>query len=166
MLALQRGRQLMNVRNLPYALYQQSQLLNCDSEADRLLSLVLPTCWSSQAYTRCETLPEELLHRRVRQRIQSPSLSLIVYRVSLFYLVGLFDLWSGIRTLIISSGGAYVIAKYVDGPFMPWIGFVFVMGHMSVSHVHRQFANAPGKVDITGAFSRVTTRIVACSPLK
>ena len=73
-------------------------------------------------------------------------------RVSLFYLVGLFDLWSGIRTLFISSAGAYLIASYVHGPFMPWIGFGFVMGHMSVSHIYRQFANAPDKVDITGAF--------------
>lgn len=85
-------------------------------------------------------------------------------RVSLFYLVGLFDLWSGIRTLFISSAGAYLIASYVDGPFMPWIGFVFVMGHMSVNHIHRQFANAPSKVDITGAFARMTLSIEACSP--
>ena len=78
--------------------------------------------------------------------------------MSLFYLVGLFDLWSGIRTLFISSAGAYLNASYLDGPFMPWVGFVFVMGHMSVSHIYRQFANAPDKVDITGAFLRITPR--------
>ena len=83
-------------------------------------------------------------------------------RVSLFYLVGLFDLWSGVRTLFISSAGAYLIASYVDGPFMPWVGFVFVMGHMSVSHISRQFANAPDKVDITGMFVRVTASIQIC----
>ena len=33
---------------------------------------------------------------------------------------------------------------------MPWIGFVFVMGHMSVNHFYRQIANAPDKIDITG----------------
>ncbi|KAL8661917.1 MAG: hypothetical protein Q9202_005200 [Teloschistes flavicans] len=71
--------------------------------------------------------------------------------VSLFYLVGLFDLWTGIRTIFISSAGAYAIAKYVDGPFMPWLGFVFLMAHMSVNHMYRQFADAPDKVDITGA---------------
>ena len=87
-------------------------------------------------------------------------------RVSLFYLVGLFDLWSGLRTLFISSAGAYIIASYVDGPFMPWIGFVFVMGHMSVSHIHRQFANAPDEVDITGAFAMMTSNVKACSRRK
>ena len=46
--------------------------------------------------------------------------------------------------------GAYVIAAYVEGPFMPWIGFVFLMGHMSVNHIYRQFENAPDRVDITG----------------
>ena len=86
-----------------------------------------------------------------------------VYRVSLFYLVGLFNLWSGIRTLFISSAGAYLIASYVDGPFMPWIGFVFIMGHMSVNHIHRQFADAPEKVDITGASACLRPRIEARS---
>lgn len=72
--------------------------------------------------------------------------------VSLFYLVGLFDLWSGIRTLAISAVGAYVIASYVKGSFMPWIGFAFLMGHMSVNHIYRQLANTPQEVDITGQF--------------
>ena len=87
-------------------------------------------------------------------------------RVSLFYLVGLFNLWSGIRTLLISSVGAYLIAAYVEGPFMPWIGFVFVMGHMAVNHIHRQSINSPEVVDITGTPSVETScykmLIVAC----
>ena len=74
-------------------------------------------------------------------------------RVSLFYLVGLFDLWEGIRTLLISSVGAYAIAGYVKGPFMPWIGFVFLMGHMSINQMRRQFVNSPERVDITGRSS-------------
>lgn len=77
--------------------------------------------------------------------------NLFIISVSLFYLVGLFDLWAGVRTLLVSSAGAYMIAKYVDGPFMPWTAFVFLMGHMSISHIYRQFANTPDKVDITGA---------------
>ena len=44
-----------------------------------------------------------------------------------------------------------MVANYVDGPFMPWIGFVFLMGHMSVNHIYRQFISRPDKVDITGA---------------
>lgn len=34
---------------------------------------------------------------------------------------------------------------------MPWVGFVFLMGHMSLSHIWRQAANSPSSVDITGA---------------
>ena len=72
----------------------------------------------------------------------------------MFYLVGLFDLWAGIRTLFISSAGAYLIAAYVEGPLMPWIAFVFLMGHMSCNHIIRQFyVSRPDLVDITGAFS-------------
>ena len=35
---------------------------------------------------------------------------------------------------------------------MPWIGFVFLMGHMSLNHVTRHFVNTPDKIDVTGAF--------------
>jgi lysophospholipid acyltransferase len=34
---------------------------------------------------------------------------------------------------------------------MPWIGFVFVMVHMSINQITRQIANDPSVVDITGA---------------
>ncbi|KAI9897443.1 hypothetical protein N3K66_007299 [Trichothecium roseum] len=72
--------------------------------------------------------------------------------ISVFYLVGLFDLWDGLFTIFISSAGAYAIAKYFRGsPYMPWLGFAFVMGHMSVSHIQRQVANNPASVDVTGA---------------
>ncbi|KAM3459826.1 hypothetical protein MY5147_001426 [Beauveria neobassiana] len=71
---------------------------------------------------------------------------------SLFYLVGLFDLWSGLRTIAISSVGAYCIAKYLQkSPYMPWLGFLFLMAHMSISHIQRQTRNDPSAIDITGA---------------
>ncbi|KAJ5753747.1 uncharacterized protein N7511_007900 [Penicillium nucicola] len=71
--------------------------------------------------------------------------------VSLFYLVGLFDLWDGLRTLMYSAAGTYAIAYYVDGSLMPWIGFSFLMAHMSVNHIYRQIADEAHAVDITGA---------------
>lgn len=77
--------------------------------------------------------------------------NVFIVAVSLFYLVGLFDLWDGIRTVLYSAGGAYAIAYYIDGNLMPWIGFVFLMGHMSINHLQRQFTNTPSVVDITGA---------------
>ncbi|RDL35171.1 putative membrane-bound O-acyltransferase-containing protein 5 [Venustampulla echinocandica] len=77
--------------------------------------------------------------------------NLFIIGVSIFYLVGLFDLWDGCRTLAVSSIAVYCIAKNVQGPFMPWIGFVFCMLHLSVNQLARQFANSPSTVDITGA---------------
>ncbi|KAK5109450.1 hypothetical protein LTR62_007009 [Meristemomyces frigidus] len=71
--------------------------------------------------------------------------------VTIFFLVGLFDLWGGLAVVVFDAAGTYAIAKYVKGPYMPWIGFVFLMGHMSVSHVYRQMAESPSSVDITGA---------------
>ncbi|KAF1813121.1 MBOAT-domain-containing protein [Eremomyces bilateralis CBS 781.70] len=71
--------------------------------------------------------------------------------VSLFYLVGLFDLWAGLRTLFCSAAATYLIAKYVQGSLMPWLAFAFLMGHLSISHLERQFVNNPAAVDVTGA---------------
>lgn len=42
---------------------------------------------------------------------------------------------------------------------MPWIGFVFLMGHMSANQLKRQFVNAPGMVDITGRPPTLSARI-------
>ncbi|EEH16836.1 hypothetical protein PABG_06923 [Paracoccidioides brasiliensis Pb03] len=77
--------------------------------------------------------------------------NLFIVGVSLFYLVGLFDLWDGVRTIFYSSAGAYAIAYYIDGSLMPWLAFAFLMGHMSINHISRQLANSPSTVDITGA---------------
>jgi lysophospholipid acyltransferase len=79
----------------------------------------------------------------------------------LFYLVGLFDLWAGLRTIILSSVGAYLISAYINGPYMPWIGFVFLMGHMSFNHIYRQIESAPEKVDVTGAQMVLVMKLTA-----
>lgn len=74
-----------------------------------------------------------------------------IISVSLLYIIGLFGLWDGLRTLLYSAAGTYAIAYYIDGSLMPWIGFIFLMSHMSISHIYRQIADEPGVVDITGA---------------
>jgi len=87
--------------------------------------------------------------------------NLFIIIISAFYLVGLFDLWSGVRTIAISSVAAYAIAAFVDGPFMPWIAFVFLMGHCSINQLARQFVNDPGLVDITGAQMILTIKLTS-----
>jgi lysophospholipid acyltransferase len=77
--------------------------------------------------------------------------NVFILAVSLFYLIGLFDLWDGVRTILYAAAGTYAIAYYIDGSFMPWIAFVFLMGHMSINHLERQFRDTPSVVDITGA---------------
>ncbi|KAH7390529.1 MBOAT family protein-like protein [Pyrenochaeta sp. MPI-SDFR-AT-0127] len=87
--------------------------------------------------------------------------NLFVISVSVFYLVGLFDLWDGLRTILISAGGAYAISSQIDSPYMPWIGFVFLMSHMSVNHIYRQTLNDPSVVDITGAQMVLVMKLTA-----
>ncbi|KAI0883473.1 MBOAT family protein [Annulohypoxylon maeteangense] len=70
----------------------------------------------------------------------------------LFYLVGLYSLWAGVRTLFISSAVTYGLAHYLrTSAYMPWIAFVFLMGHMAANQLTRQFADNPAEIDITGA---------------
>ncbi|KAI1448359.1 MBOAT-domain-containing protein [Annulohypoxylon stygium] len=70
----------------------------------------------------------------------------------LFYLVGLYSLWTGVRTLLISSAVTYALAHYLrTSAYMPWITFIFLMGHMATNQLTRQFADNPAEIDITGA---------------
>ncbi|KAI5855608.1 MBOAT family protein [Durotheca rogersii] len=78
--------------------------------------------------------------------------NLFIISGGLFYLVGLFSLWTGVRTIFIASTGTYALAYYLrTSPYMPWIAFVFLMSHMAVSQLTRQFADNPAAIDITGA---------------
>jgi lysophospholipid acyltransferase len=87
--------------------------------------------------------------------------NLFIIGVATFYLVGLFNLWDGVRTLAISSLGTYCIAKYTQGPFMPWIGFLFLMGHLSINQLARQSVGDDGVVDITGAQMVMVMKLTA-----
>lgn len=84
-----------------------------------------------------------------------------IISVAVFYLVGLFDLWAGLALIIADAAATYLIAAYVEGPYMPWIGFVVIMGHMSVSHIERQNADAPSSIDITGAQMVMAMKLTA-----
>lgn len=44
---------------------------------------------------------------------------------------------------------------------MPWIVFIFVMGHLSINQLNRQFINDPGLVDITGAQMILTIKLTS-----
>ncbi len=121
------------------------------SEIGFYFSPLVPSCWCAEADTRFEACVQEPFYHWVCGIHVSAGCSDILRRVSSFYLVGLFDLWSGVRTIAISAIGAYLIARYIQGPFMPWIGFVFLMGYLSINQLQRQFLNDPSIIDITGA---------------
>jgi lysophospholipid acyltransferase len=70
-------------------------------------------------------------------------------------------MWSGLQTIFISAAGAYAIASKINSPFMPWIGFVFLMGHMSMNHIIRQSVNDPSAVDISGAQMVMVMKLTA-----
>jgi lysophospholipid acyltransferase len=84
-----------------------------------------------------------------------------IIAISLLYLVGIFDLWSGLWNLVLSAVAAYAIAMYLADPLMPWIAFTVLMGHMSVAHIYRQSVNDPGTIDITGAQMVLVMKLTA-----
>ncbi|KAK7695571.1 hypothetical protein QCA50_000207 [Cerrena zonata] len=57
--------------------------------------------------------------------------------ISLFYLVAMLDLWGGSLQLIGSALGTYFLSASIKSSNMPWIVFVFVMGHLTYNHVIR-----------------------------
>lgn len=79
--------------------------------------------------------------------------NLYVVSVSAFYVFGILSLRLGLQTLLILSGGCYFITRYIRTSQMPWINFLFLMGHLAYSHIHAQFFNVydPTVIDITGA---------------
>lgn len=128
------------------------QLTLAHSQNHRLLLTLIPSGRYSEEATRRQTLAQECLQHLVRPNCQSPHhLSLTSNSIGLFFVVGLFDLWWGLATIILDAIVTYLIAGYVQGPYMPWIGFVWLMGHMSVSHIYRHMLNDPAVIDITGA---------------
>lgn len=76
-----------------------------------------------------------------------------IVTVSAFYIFGVLNLYDGFRTLFISTMFTYVITRFYQSRFMPYVNFVFVMGHLALNHMHAQFYATydPTKVDITGA---------------
>ncbi|KTW27173.1 lysophospholipid acyltransferase [Pneumocystis jirovecii RU7] len=69
--------------------------------------------------------------------------------ISLVFLIMIFNLWYGVQTVLISTTFAYIIVQYVKGRFMPYVAFFFLMGHLSINHLYRQYGNIDQKLDVT-----------------
>lgn len=137
-------------------------LLTPPSEARLLFLPVLSLGCCPKKDTGQGSMEEECFRNKVKSLVRNISPSSVNNdSVSMFYLVGLFDLWSGLRTIFISAGGAYLISSKIHSPYMPWIGFVFLMGHMSVNHIYRQAVNDPSVFDITGAQMVLVMKLTA-----
>ncbi|KAH3672352.1 hypothetical protein WICMUC_004324 [Wickerhamomyces mucosus] len=76
-----------------------------------------------------------------------------IISISAFYLFIVCELFSGFRTLFISTTFTYIITRYLKSDLMPIINFIFVMGHLALNHLYLQFFNEydSTKIDITGA---------------
>lgn len=57
--------------------------------------------------------------------------------VALFFFFPVLKLYSGFFQLLASIIGTFIIAKVDRSSRMPWVVFVFVMGHLTINHVIR-----------------------------
>ncbi|KAF9468769.1 endoplasmic reticulum protein [Collybia nuda] len=74
----------------------------------------------------------------VRIPSSSPALRhLFSITVALFFFFPVLKLYSAFFQLLASIIGTYFIARFDHSPRMPWIVFVFVMGHLTINHVIR-----------------------------
>ncbi|ODQ67941.1 MBOAT-domain-containing protein, partial [Nadsonia fulvescens var. elongata DSM 6958] len=84
---------------------------------------------------------------------------------SVFYLFGIFTLYSGVTTLMIAGMGTYMISFCFPAvSYMPWINFFFIMGHLFKNHISAQFGVAnydTNAIDITGAQMVLAMKLTA-----
>ncbi|WWD03076.1 hypothetical protein V865_001122 [Kwoniella europaea PYCC6329] len=72
--------------------------------------------------------------------------------VSTFVVVFLLEMKTGMLHLLFSIAGTYIIAATVQGKNMPWIVFVFVMGHLLYNHIDRYIiGTSASAIEITGS---------------
>lgn len=98
------------------------------------------------------SFPFSIIFKRLPDKKYTLKHSYIV-GVAAFYVFVILSLGSGFFTLLFSSLGTYAITRYVKTSSMPWINFLFLMGHLATSHLKAQFFNSydATKIDITGA---------------
>lgn len=104
------------------------------------------------AFTLIMSYPLSSLMKRLPDNAKNLKIIFII-SVTVFYLVGVFSLYSGTATLLFSATGTFFITQWKN-PYMPWINFAFVMTHLFVNHLRSQFFPVtfdPNVIDITGA---------------
>ncbi|CAG8510381.1 15739_t:CDS:2, partial [Racocetra persica] len=70
---------------------------------------------------------------------------------SLFIFLGVFDLFDAVRILFVNSLVVYLIMLYIKNHWGPKLAFIFLLTHMSMSHIYRQLlAVSTAEYDATG----------------
>ncbi|OSC98692.1 MBOAT-domain-containing protein [Trametes coccinea BRFM310] len=62
--------------------------------------------------------------------------------ITFFYLVPVLNLYVGAIQLLVSVVGTYYLVERVQTSRMPWLVFLFTMGHLTINHIIRTFAEA------------------------
>ncbi|RPD66689.1 MBOAT-domain-containing protein [Lentinus tigrinus ALCF2SS1-7] len=80
--------------------------------------------------------------------------------ITFFYLVPILGLWGGALQLLVDILGTYYIAQRVQTKSMPWLVFAFTMGHLTISHIIRTFAEAGYEtIEISGPQMVLTMKL-------
>ncbi|KAJ7667617.1 endoplasmic reticulum protein [Mycena polygramma] len=80
--------------------------------------------------------------------------------VTLLFLFPVLKLYSAFLQLLASILGTYYITRYYHGSKMPWVVFIFVMGHLTVNHVIRAIYNFSYEtLEVTGPQMVLTMKL-------
>ncbi|KAF8075974.1 endoplasmic reticulum protein [Lyophyllum atratum] len=80
--------------------------------------------------------------------------------VAIFFFFPVLKLYSGFFQLLASILGTYFIARYDTSSRMPWIVFIFVMGHLTINHVIRAlYGLSYETMEITGPQMVLTMKL-------
>ncbi|KAI0356518.1 MBOAT-domain-containing protein [Trametes cingulata] len=80
--------------------------------------------------------------------------------VTCFYLIPVLQLYGGAIQLLFSVAGTYYLAQKVQSQRMPWLVFIFTMGHLTISHIIRTLDEAGyEKMEISGPQMVLTMKL-------
>ncbi|KAG0662638.1 lysophospholipid acyltransferase [Monosporozyma unispora] len=99
----------------------------------------------------------------ILKRLPDKNINLKCYYIlfmSSVYLFGVMNLATGFRTLFISSMFTYLITRFYKSKFMPYINFMFVMGHLALNHIYAQFFTSASAIDAASSIDITASQMV------
>ncbi|KAJ6627426.1 endoplasmic reticulum protein [Mycena sp. CBHHK59/15] len=97
----------------------------------------------------------------IRMPSEKPALKhLFSIAITLLFFFPVLQIYSAFFQLLASVLGTYYLTRYYKSSKMPWVAFVFVMGHLTINHVIRSIKNFSYEtLEVTGPQMVLTMKL-------